>query len=355
MSFVQQSSNSTAPVSDDADDSGCTSFAARSIVPSLAAQLPEDCITQNAEGGVSVSIEQSNAVNAQASVNSSTPIQPFYQDTDQAIEYEIQDVALSGQASNQLNENPPIILVDWWRPRPGLDWQIQLQGAIDMNIQADVYVFDLFQVDAEIIQNLQSRDKKVICYFSAGVYVDWSPDAIDFPKNILGKPVSGWPGERWIDIRQTQDLYGLMENRLDLARELNCDGVLFDDLDAYEMETGFAFTHVDQIMYNSWLADEAHSRQLAAGFQNAVQLIPQMEPLFDFVVAEKCNELQNCDAYILFIEKNKAVFAVEFPLDFSEDLTWAQITEYCKGAIEAGLPGILKSLGRFSDRIPCTP
>jgi hypothetical protein len=51
----------------------------------------------------------------------------------------------------------------------------------------------------------------------AGWFEDWRPDVAQFPKPLLGKGHSGWPGERWLDIRKTKMLAPILEARLDLA------------------------------------------------------------------------------------------------------------------------------------------
>lgn len=51
-------------------------------------------------------------------------------------------------------------------------------------------------------------------------------------------------------------------NRLDVAVYKGCDGVEPDNVDGYTNNTGFILTAEDQLMYNRFLADEAHERGL---------------------------------------------------------------------------------------------
>eukprot|EP01025_Chloroclados_australasicus_P052162 TRINITY_DN606_c2_g1_i1.p1 TRINITY_DN606_c2_g1~~TRINITY_DN606_c2_g1_i1.p1 ORF type:complete len:390 (-),score=38.72 TRINITY_DN606_c2_g1_i1:1082-2251(-) len=243
----------------------------------------------------------------------------------------------------------------WWKPLPGLSWQFQLQGRIATMVQADVFILNLFEMDDQITNTLKSYGRKIICHFSVGVYANWNEDAKLFDERMLGRIYSGWPSERWIDIRATQQLYPIMAARLDRAVQRQCDGVLLNHLDAFDQDTGFALIIADQVNYNNWLAKEAHARGLSVGLQNAQVLLQQMEPVFDFAVVENCNQEQTCELYRLFVENNKAVFAVEYPPQLQlEQLTWAEIQGYCSGAIEAGLSGIIKRLDKFEARIPCT-
>src|SRR4029079_13653563 len=64
-----------------------------------------------------------------------------------------------------------------WQPHPGTSWQIQLQGTLDTSVAASVYDIDLFDTSASTIAVLRAAGRRVICYFSAGSYEDWRPDA----------------------------------------------------------------------------------------------------------------------------------------------------------------------------------
>ena len=78
---------------------------------------------------------------------------------------------------------------------------------------------DLFDVDASVVASLHARGRKVICYTSAGSWEDWRPDAASFPAEVKGKPLDGWPGERWLDTRDA-GVRAVMRVRLDLAVSL---------------------------------------------------------------------------------------------------------------------------------------
>ena len=74
--------------------------------------------------------------------------------------------------------------------------------------------------------------KKVICYFSAGSYEDWRPDASEFKKEDLGRDLDGWPGEKWLDL-DSENVRRVMKGRVELAKEKGCDGVDPDNVDGY--------------------------------------------------------------------------------------------------------------------------
>jgi hypothetical protein len=64
-----------------------------------------------------------------------------------------------------------------------------------------VYLVDGFDTPAATVSLLKGQGRHPVCYFSAGSFEEWRPDAGDFVAADLGKPLSGWPGERWLDVR----------------------------------------------------------------------------------------------------------------------------------------------------------
>ena len=53
-----------------------------------------------------------------------------------------------------------------------------------------------------------------------------------FPPPSLGRPLEGWPGERWLDVRALDVLGPIIERRLDLCARKGFDGVEADNVDA---------------------------------------------------------------------------------------------------------------------------
>jgi len=204
---------------------------------------------------------------------------------------------------------------DWWQPEPGTTWQWQLTGDVNTSWNVEMYDIDLFDTPTSVIEQLKSDGRMVICYFSAGSKEDWRPDADRFPAEVLGRPLEGWPGERWLDIRQIDRLAPIMLDRLDLAADIGCDGVEPDNVDGFANQTGFPLSAEDQIVYNRWLAEAAHSRGLSIGLKNAIDLIPELVVDFDWALNEQCFQYEECEALRPFIEAGKAVFGVEYEGD----------------------------------------
>jgi len=204
-----------------------------------------------------------------------------------------------------------------WRPTPGTSWQWQLQGTIDTTIDVDMYDIDLFDTPEQTITDLKADGRVVICYLSAGSWEDWRPDAGDYPAVVLGDPLDGWPGERWVDIRRLDLLGPILEARLDLARSKGCMGVEPDNVDAYQNSSGFPLVAADQLAFNHWLATQAHERGLSVGLKNDLDQIAELEADFDWALNEQCYEYIECDLLQPFIDAGKAVFGVEYSGDES--------------------------------------
>lgn len=223
----------------------------------------------------------------------------------------------------------------WWKPSPFLRWQIQYTGKLDTSYNVDAYNIDLFDNSAANISMLKAQGKKVICYFSAGSYENWRPDASRFPAAVLGKNLDGWPGERWLDVRNLAALGPIMTARLDMARSKGCDAVDPDNVDGYIQNSGFAITGAHQITYNRFLADEAHKRGLAIGLKNDVDQVVQLEPYFDFAVNEECYKYNECRTLLPFIKAGKPVLHIEYDRATST---------FCPSVNQLGFSSVRKNL-----------
>ncbi|MDJ0752976.1 MAG: endo alpha-1,4 polygalactosaminidase [Ardenticatenaceae bacterium] len=224
--------------------------------------------------------------------------------------------AAQSEATPFLTEEETVITPqDIWRPAPGTSWQWQITGDIDTSFEVDMYDIDLFDAPQAIIDELHDDGRVVVCYFSAGSYEDWRPDAGDFPPEIVGEPLEGWPGERWLDVSNLDLLQPIMNARLDLAVSKKCDGVEPDNMTAFQNESGFELTPEDQLAYNIWLSEAAHERGLSIGLKNDLNQIEELVDYFDWALNEECFFYDECELLIPFVEQGKAVFGVEYELD----------------------------------------
>ncbi len=229
----------------------------------------------------------------------------------------------------------------WWIPPVKATWQWQLTDApIDRSFDVDMYDIDLFDTDASTVTTLHAEGRKVFCYISVGSWEDWRPDADQFPESIIGNDYEGWPGEKWLDIRQIDLLTPIIRARLDLCQAKGFDGIEPDNVDGFTNDTGFPLTYQDQLEYSIWLAGEAHARGLSIGLKNDDDQAEDLLPYFDWAMTEDCFAEDWCDEMQPFITAGKAVFAAEYTDQMS---TWEFLSQVCPEAEEKSFSVILKN------------
>jgi hypothetical protein len=195
----------------------------------------------------------------------------------------------------------------------GLRWDIQLSEIdLDPPPAVDVIEIDGGDATADDVDHLHDAGVTVICYINAGAWEDWRDDAGLYPEEILGNEYPGWPGERFVDIRELETLGPILEARLDTCTEKGFDAVDPDNVDTWQADTGFDLTEFDQIRFNQWLAAEAHARGLAIGQKNAPELAAALVDGFDFAVTEDCLIDGWCEEMRPYADAGKPVLMVEY-------------------------------------------
>ncbi|OGO71665.1 MAG: endo alpha-1,4 polygalactosaminidase [Chloroflexi bacterium RIFCSPLOWO2_02_FULL_71_16] len=232
-----------------------------------------------------------------------------------------------------------------WRPPVGTTWQWQLTDLpVDLSVDAEVYDIDGFENKASVVQALHARGRKAICYINAGGWEDWRPDAGDFPGAVIGEPLDGWPGEKWLDIRRLDVLAPIVGARLDMCRDKGFDAVEPDNIDGYANDTGFPLNYADQLRYNTWLAEAAHARGLSIGLKNDLDQVADLLPLFDWALSEECFAYDECDLLVPFITAGKAVLHVEYELS---------TRKFCAEARQLGFSSMRKGWDLDASREVC--
>ena len=219
-----------------------------------------------------------------------------------------------------------------------------------MTTTAQAVDIDLFEAKRSTVAALKAEGKRVICYMSAGSWENWRPDKADFPAEVKGNPLDGWPGERYLDIRRIDLLGPIMKARLDRCKAKGFDAVDPDNVDAYELGngTGFPLTRKDAIRYMRFLAREAHARGLAIGLKNAVSISNAILDVMDFAVTEDCFAQGWCRDSKNFVDANKPVFALEYT---DNGIAFGA---FCRQANNLGLSPLLKrrNLDEWEKRCP---
>ena len=228
----------------------------------------------------------------------------------------------------------PVTEGGWYRPAPDVTWQWQLEGEIDTGYEVDIYDVDLFETPDSVIAGLHRKGRRVFCYFSAGSGENYRDDYDGFLPSDLGRPLDGWPNERWLDIR-SQTVLELMLARLDFAAARRCDGVEPDNVDGFVNDTGFDLTGRDQLAFNRRLANEAHRRGLSIALKNDGDQAADLVVYFDLALNEECHAYEECDQLRPFVARGLPVLNAEY----AHDLGQAQAMEpdVCPASRSAGL------------------
>lgn len=194
-----------------------------------------------------------------------------------------------------------------------IKWNYVLSETPNLSIKADMYDIDGFDNTAAMVASIHGAGAKAVCYIDAGTWENWRSDKNQFPSSVKGAN-NGWPGEKWLDIRQIAILGPIMQSRIAMCKSKGFDAVEFDNVDGYSNKSGFPLTYADQLQYNTFLANAAHSAGLSAGLKNDIDQVKDLLPYFDFAINEQCFQYNECKSLSPFISAGKAVFNVEYKL-----------------------------------------
>jgi hypothetical protein len=240
----------------------------------------------------------------------------------------------------------PVACLNCWAPAQDTSWQWQLSGTVRRSVAAQMFDIDMFEATPGLVADLHGRGRHVLCYIDAGSWERWRPDAGRFPASVIGKPMRGWPGERWLDIRRLGVLAPLLQWRIDRCAAKGFDGVEFDNVDGYQAPTGFHLKAADQLRFNTWLANHAHRAGLAVALKNDLDQVPALLPYFDMALDEQCFQYSECGLLTPFITVGKPVFEVEYGRR-------ARVGGFCAKANALGFESLRKHLELGPWRISC--
>ena len=259
-----------------------------------------------------------------------------------------------------------------WKPAVKARWQYQLQGsprarggcrfkstgfvnigvtgtsfASGLTVAPTVFDIDILQdgkcyspqdytvLNYSAVRALHVRGARVIGYIDAGTAETWRPD---FPEMqafdqscdgcLFGNPLSSFPDEYWLNINtdekginpntgksETTQRFVLDEMlaRVKEAKLIGVDAIEFDDVDAYQSDSGLSIGAATQKQYNATLANMAHRVGFAVGLKNDRDQAAALQPYFDFGIEEECWQFAECGAVQAWPNRyGKAVFDVEY-------------------------------------------
>jgi hypothetical protein len=221
----------------------------------------------------------------------------------------------------------------WWHPPQQLTWYWQLSGtpAVQPVQASDV---DGFDTSAATVAAFHARGQHMICYVDVGTAENWRPDNASFPSSVLGDQ-NGWPGERWLDIRQLSVLEPIMAARFQMCQQKGFDAVEPDNMDSYENTTGFPLQASDQLTYNLWIAADVHSLGMAVLQKNDPDQATALQSSFDGVLDEQCNQYNSCSAYQPYVSVGKPVLNAEYDASLYPGLCSSDAANGIMGALFA--------------------
>ena len=255
---------------------------------------------------------------------------------------------------------PPILDPNPAVQPPKWDWQLASPVVINPDPTIQIYDIDMFDNEQSgMVQKMHAKGYKVICYIDVGSWENWRDDASQFPSSILGNTYSGFPDERWLDVRDVNPaksqtglaLARILNARFDRARNMGCDAIEPDNVDGYDTTahdlTGFPLAYADQIYFNVWVATAAHTRGMLVALKNDTGQAQdsQIYNAFDFVVSEQCFQYGECGSFSKFLALNKPVFEAEYSL---------ALTTFCPKAKASRISAIKKRSSLNSSRQDCS-
>jgi hypothetical protein len=289
--------------------------------------------------------------------------------------------------------------VKWWRPMPGTatNWDVQLAAPFDVSADRTMYDLDLWAVTpattidygdgdpvtvpagplAGEIAMLKARSPApvIICHVLTGAVRLTDPDARKFPGFEASPPnrpdapaansVIGWStpagdDERFLDIREGSraQFASLIWKRLDLAKQIGCDGVEADRNDMIMLDPGWTISVTEQPSWFVEVAMQAHQRELSVGLKNGNTLPGQVDELasaFDWMMIERCGEFEDCDSARPMLNLQRAVFAIDYQNDIDGNPRTDAVS--CARQIAAMInDGLVKDDALSSAyRHPCVP
>lgn len=224
--------------------------------------------------------------------------------------------------------NVGVASASWWKPPAKPTWYWQLSGTINNSRAVEIYDLDYEETTKKEVTTLHEKGRHVICYVDVGGAENYRSDYPQFVKleeeghEVMGKEIPEWEEERWINIRELKYVEPIMQARLETCATKGFDAVEIDEDEAWLNETGIEsgpITAAQQLTYDKWLAETAHSLGMAVFQKNDGPQTKEQVSLFDGAIAEQCNEpgvgeAYECSQYVPYVEAGKPVLEAEYGL-----------------------------------------
>ena len=141
---------------------------------------------------------------------------------------------------------------------------------------------------------------KAVCYLDLA-WEDYRPDGSPgtaFPAAALGNIYFGFPEERWVDLRQLDELKPMLQERIGMCARKGFDAVELDDIDSFDppSTTGFNLTPGDLQNFLAYAFNLIHADGMTGLWKNSPLLSWWGRQYADGAVVEECYSSQQCFA-----------------------------------------------------------
>lgn len=251
----------------------------------------------------------------------------------------------------------------WWTPQPGeaANWDIQVNAPVDFATARDMTVVDLWAsvpaatmityddsssvnvpagAQAFTISTLHAADTIVVCRVGLGGAREGDPDYAKFPSAALSAmTLQDDPTAHFLDFAQRASWEAIAFERLDLAKDIGCDGIEPYLSDHASIDLGFTPDFALQQSWYTAVAEAAHERELSVGMRNGLSWVTDQRLSYDWLLVERCGEFMECDQVKPFLDERKAVFAIEYTtnIDGEAQQTTGPCNQQAANNIEDGL------------------
>lgn len=223
-----------------------------------------------------------------------------------------------------------------WNPAPDAKFDLQFTTPMQLQRQVDFLVLDLADALPNEIQTVNDNGAAAVCYFNGGSVNTQDDDFELVEPLVIGRSLNTDPQERWLDIRQIDEIADLIRNRLDLCVDKGFQAALVGNLENFLFRSGFPIGQRQQLAFNQFIADEAHARGLGIGLWNSRSQITPLSNNYDFVLVSDCFSEGWCNETQPFVDMGKPAFIVEFAEAERNDV------EFCRASQTFGAMGIIK-------------
>ncbi len=229
-----------------------------------------------------------------------------------------------------------------WQPKPGetKNWDIQVTTPFSLTETRAMMIVDLWAsvpaattldyedgssvsvpmgANAQTIATLQARQTKIICRVGLGGVKTSDPDFSKFPApSISSMTLEDDQVTHFLDFAQRAAWEDIAFARIDLAKEIGCDGIEPYLSDHGFIDLGFAPELETQRSWYASVSLQVHQRQMSVGMRNGVELglVDTQAAGYDWLLVERCGESNNCELVRPFLNARKAVFAIDYQTDF---------------------------------------